>query len=429
MADVVTFEISLLLELEGSPGLISIDDIALLETVLREAYNMVAGCDATGGFITVTNVSIHVDAVDSFGDDIDTGVDTTLSFAWLIVFEGQCRGCSPDTKSIFANEQPPAPECACTFPEMNAFIIQCNELILQTAPGFPVAVQFGTSLVSGGENNSSSSSYSSFVTISGTSGRAAGGFTSAQLNLLGQAFLETYNAVGFFNPAICDPNERIATSVVVVNPDSVSAPGKTRKLQDSLPFSLVFEIRGTCVECGDVTVVFGSHVPSPIDETATCPVGSTLRCPSEEEFQEALESAVDRLQEEIGESFIETIENVVQSDATPLPTMSPTFSCGGCSDDDLCTVDSCDRVTGECIFEPITCEQTKPVIPSQVCAKIFRQLCLVLLSLMSGITETMLPNGPNFAAGIREGHSACLYPTLRSSDGKWSSLFRACNQN
>jgi hypothetical protein len=40
---------------------------------------------------------------------------------------------------------------------------------------------------------------------------------------------------------------------------------------------------------------------------------------------------------------------------TNVPSSSPTFSCDDCDDGDLCTTDSCDRQTGECIFTPIPC--------------------------------------------------------------------------
>jgi hypothetical protein len=40
---------------------------------------------------------------------------------------------------------------------------------------------------------------------------------------------------------------------------------------------------------------------------------------------------------------------------TNAPSSSPTFSCDACDDGDLCTTDSCDRQTGECIFTPLPC--------------------------------------------------------------------------
>lgn len=291
---------------------------------LLEAYNSVAGCDAPGAFITVTNVIIQVDAVDSFGDDIGTGNIAELSFTWLVLFQGECSGCPATTRAIFAGEDDTAPECACAFPLVSAYVLECNKLIQQFKPGCPVSVTSGTSLLSaptGGGGGGSSGPFSSFLTITGTT---PGLWTSFQIELIGKAIIETYNHANFLNPKNCDTGGRIVTTVTPLS----SSVGR-RRLQRP-PFSIVFEIEGTCSDCGSVTLIFGNHEPGPQDENAICPAGSILQCPSQEEFRDALNDAIDRLEDEFGDELID-VDGVGQSTAppdkelcTPSPTRAPT---------------------------------------------------------------------------------------------------------
>eukprot|EP00977_Amphora_coffeiformis_P009219 scaffold2102_cov161-Amphora_coffeaeformis.AAC.3 len=92
----------------------------------------------------------------------------------------------------------------------------------------------------------------------------------------------------------------------------------------TFPFSVVFEIEGTCSDCPSATLIFGEHEPGPNDDLTACPAESVLRCPSKDELVEAFNDAIDRLQTETGLSLIE-VSTVVQSTERPknAPTASP----------------------------------------------------------------------------------------------------------
>lgn len=247
----------MLIELEGSPGLITESDIALLEDALLLAYNSVAECDLPGLFIQAKNVTIQVDAVDSFGDNISTGNDAVLAFTWLVLFQGECRGCPVSTRTVFEGEDENAPQCSCSLPSASAYAMECNDIIQERIPTFSAArVRFATSIFSSGSSTTGPGPvgpFSSFVTISASGGvDGSSSLTPFELEQIGQAFVESYNALNFLNPATCDAESRIVTSVV---PSSLTSNGR-RQLQDDAPslFSIVFEIQGTCSDCSSVTI-------------------------------------------------------------------------------------------------------------------------------------------------------------------------------
>ena len=316
----IHFEVSVLIELNGSPGLISNSDIELLEIVLLDAYNLVAGCDTPGAFITATNVTILVDAVDSFGDNINTESDMEMQFTWLVIFSGECRGCPITTRALFDGEDEAAPQCSCAFPLASAYAIQCNELIEQRFSQFPASIMDATSIFSNGTapEGGPSKTFSTFVTISGSS-PGSGSFTTFQLNLVTQAFLETYNHLNALNPDNCDTGERV---IIAVTPFPTTGDG--RRLQN-LPFSIVFQILGMCRDCPSATLIFGDHEPSPQDENAICPAGSTLRCPTEQEFLDAFDDAIDRTEIEYGVDLldVDTIQQSTDSPPTAMPVPVP----------------------------------------------------------------------------------------------------------
>lgn len=93
---------------------------------------------------------------------------------------------------------------------------------------------------------------------------------------------------------------------------------------DSKPFSVVFNIIGSCRQCGTSTVVFGDHASdAPQDPEALCPAGAVLGCPTESDFRSALEATIQRLQQDGSLIPIETIDDVTQTEVDP-PSSVPT---------------------------------------------------------------------------------------------------------
>lgn len=319
--DVMTFAVRVLLDFEGPPGLTDANDLSVLEVVLREAYNSVAGCDQVGAFINVTSVTIEYDAIDAFGDDINTGVATVVDYTWRVLFEGECRGCDPITEPILfgaadnSSSQNGEDDCDCDFPTVETYTLECNDrLANQPSVLNQFNVVRGTPLIpgigGGGTGGGTERSFASAVTVSGT---GSGFFLTdfdIELDIIGQAFLETYNSLSILNYAQCDPGERILTTVIPALVGPVEDTGET-----SVPFSIVFNIIGSCRNCGQATVVFGNHEPSPQDETATCPAGALLRCPTEQEFQTAFKETLERLESQgtLTALDINDLSNVEQS--------------------------------------------------------------------------------------------------------------------
>jgi Fe-S cluster biogenesis protein NfuA len=299
--------------------LASEDDIRTLEMALVDAYNQVTLCDQDGAFIRADMVNIDTDAVDAFGDDIDTGNESSLPFTWLVEFEGECLGCTSETSLFGPSESGSAPSdgtCSCDFPTVEAYVLACNAILsTTTTTGGSFELLRATVLVTqGGGTPLPSTSFTSRVFVDGN-GILFDASTS-DLTLFGQAFCETYNSLNALNFRICDTNEReitaVAATVQEADDDGTVSP----------PFSVVFHIVGSCRGCGQATVVFGNHAEaSPVDTTATCPAGAVFRCPSEEEFQVALQDTIDRLQQEGELTIIDTISDVDQEDA-PRPTVS-----------------------------------------------------------------------------------------------------------
>jgi hypothetical protein len=101
------------------------DEIHTLEEVLTDEYNQVALCDQEGTAILADKVNIDTDTVDAFGDDVDTGNDSSLPFTWLVEFEGECRGCISGTSLFGPGESGSAPgdgTCSCDLPTVEAYV-------------------------------------------------------------------------------------------------------------------------------------------------------------------------------------------------------------------------------------------------------------------------------------------------------------------
>jgi hypothetical protein len=128
--------------------LASDDDIRTLEMVLADAYNQVSLCDQEGAFIRADKVNIDTDVLDAFGDDIDTGNDSSLPFTWLVEFEGACLGCTSDTYLFGPDELGSAPSdgtCSCDFPTVEVYVL--NEILSSTTIGGSFELSRATVLV------------------------------------------------------------------------------------------------------------------------------------------------------------------------------------------------------------------------------------------------------------------------------------------
>ena len=307
----IPFQTSVLLDLEGQIGLATDDDIALLEEVLRDAYNQVALCDQEGSFIRVTEVASGL--LFSDGNDESTSVPGT---------------------------------CRCDFPLVETYILACNELIgnqQDLAGSFNLLRVTTLAFIGGSGVTLPITSFSSQISVGGTATGFIGGF---DLTLILQATLEVYNSVNILNFANCDSAVR---NVISVQPNTVDQRSDASP-DNPMPFSIVFNFIGTCRGCGTSTVVFGSHSPSdPVDSNVVCPTGSVLRCPSEEEFRMELEAAIERIQQEGDVAIVDSIESVVQiseEEPTPMPsgcvdsTGEPTASAGAAVDLSMWTVDT-----------------------------------------------------------------------------------------
>jgi hypothetical protein len=172
---------------------------------------------------------------------------------------------------------------------------------VQKSTGGSFELSRATVLVSqGGGALLPSTSFTSRVFVDGN--RSLFDASLSDLTLFGQAFCETYKSLNALNFRICDTNERVITFVAATvqeaDDDGTASP----------PFSIVFNIVGSCRGCGQATVVFGDHVEaSPGDTTATCPAGAEFGCPAEAEFQDALQDTIDRLQQEDELTIVDTM--------------------------------------------------------------------------------------------------------------------------
>ena len=335
MAEIESFSVSLLFDFAGPIGLLNDNDLGELEGVLKDAYNSVAGCDQPNAFIAVDKVTIDIDVVDSVGENIASGnEDDQVAFTWFVTFEGTCRGCSAGTANPPLFDENNTGECSCEFPTVEAFTVECNKRLAE----YPVGVggqsflklNRVTPMVQRG-GNASIIGFGSTIIIEGSGGL----FASGDFSLLGRYIMYNYNALSFLNYKNCDPEERIITSVNVV-PDSIVQNDDTDE-NDQPIFSVIFNIIGSCRDCGQTTVIFGSHEVGDAGNTgATCPSGATITCPTEGEFLQGL-------------------QDLLESSGTSVVTAEQPPCDSNCDDGNLCTIDTCDINANVCSNEPIQC--------------------------------------------------------------------------
>jgi len=330
-AEVETFSTSILFDFEGPVGVANATNLGELEEVLKDSYNAVAGCDQPNAFITVENVTIDVDIVQSVGSNIGTGNEERVEFTWYVTFEGTCRGCSAGMSDPPLFDDSNSGTCSCEFPTVEAFTAECNDRLRSFSIG-PVGtftLRSVTPLTFGGVGGGGGglSSFNARVLLSGQGGL----FEASGLALTFSRFImETYNSLSFLNSENCDPEQRVITSVVP-EPAVAEEPDEN----GNPVFSIIFNIIGSCRNCGQTTVIFGAHEAAQAD-TSGCPADATITCPTEEEFAKGLQDLI------------------ASTNTTVLSASQP--PCGGiCDDDNLCTIDTCNVATDTCSFEPVSC--------------------------------------------------------------------------
>ena len=152
--------------------------------------------------------------------------------------------------------------------------------------------------------------------------------TSDQLLALEQAFLESYNSANSLSSGICDTLFRVLTNVTINVDGSYSSSRRLKQELTKKKFTFQFRVIGSCRYCAKSTNLFYndalrrtllveedeslpralqiSSSSSPSDD-CVCPVNTTERSPTVDEFFTIFNSSVSELQEAGTLTFIESI--------------------------------------------------------------------------------------------------------------------------
>jgi hypothetical protein len=154
--------------------------------------------------------------------------------------------------------------------------------------------------------------------------------TSDQLLALEQAFLESYNSANSLSSGICDTLFRVLTNVTINVDGSYSSSRRLKQELTKKKFTFQFRVIGSCRYCAKSTNLFyndalrrtllvaedeslpralqvnSSSSSSPSDD-CLCPVNTTERSPTVDEFFTSFNSTVSELREAGTLTFIESI--------------------------------------------------------------------------------------------------------------------------
>jgi hypothetical protein len=88
---------------------------------------------------------------------------------------------------------------------------------------------------------------------------------------------------------------------------------------------------------------------------------------------------------------------LIYSVAVPAAAAAASDLCAGkvCNDNNACTTDDCDPVTGECIFTPINCNDNNPCTTDSC-------------DVVTGCYHTPVPNGSPCPSGLCNGAGVCV---------------------